>query len=233
MRRLAREAGLSVTTVYKLVGSRDEILRVVVEDSAQLLDSSALVPPSSGVPLVRAAKAMGSLVRYVTDNAALLAPLIAADFKAGYWEKLARLDEGRHLRALKDSIRGCLQEALAGGELRDVVSLRFLESQIYVGLTLALDNWAFDFLDDNEFREWSLSGFYTTLLAVAASDSRARLEKELRELERRLLKRSGRFIRAPAPRCANCQAELPPGALFCSQCGTAVATAVAAAEPAP
>lgn len=233
MRRLAREAGLSVTTLYKLVGSREEILRTVAEDSAQLLGSMALVPPSSGVPLVRAARAMSAWVRHVTDNAALLAPIIAADVEGGFWQNLARLDEGRQLRALKDSIRECLQQALAGGELRDVVSLRFLESQIYVGLAFALDKWAFGSLDDNEFREWSLSGFYITLLAVAGSDSRPRLEKELRELERQLLKRSGRFIRPPAPCCASCQTELPPDALFCSQCGSAVATAVAAAEPAP
>jgi AcrR family transcriptional regulator len=190
MRKLAREADLSVTTLYNLVGSREDILRALIEDSAERFESTVTVPASFGDSLSRTVNAFDSVLRYLVDDAAILKPLIVANFATGYVEELRKEERGLYLRGAKESVRECLLDALAEGQIRDVVRPEFLEAQFYVGLELALDRWAFGFLDDDEFRAKSLSGAYLTLLAVASPESRPQLERELRKLERRLRKGS-------------------------------------------
>ena len=57
MRKLAKEADLSVTTLYNLVGSREDILRALIEDSAERFDTTVTVPASSGDSIARAMEA--------------------------------------------------------------------------------------------------------------------------------------------------------------------------------
>jgi AcrR family transcriptional regulator len=190
MRKLAREADVSVTTLYNLVGSREDILRALIEDSAERFESTVTVPASGGDSLARTVRAFDSVLRYLVDDAAILKPLIVANFATGYGEELKKADRGLYIRGAKESVRECLEDALAEGQIRDVVSLDFLEAQFYVGLELALDRWAFGFLGDVEFRAKSLCGAYLTLLAFASSDNRPQLERELKKLERRLSKGS-------------------------------------------
>jgi VWFA-related protein len=48
MRKLAEEADLSVTTLYNLVGSREDILRALIKDSSGHFDSTVAVPEAAG-----------------------------------------------------------------------------------------------------------------------------------------------------------------------------------------
>ena len=185
MRKLAREADLSVTTLYNLVGSREDILRALIQDSAGRFSSPVTVPVSSGDSLARTVEAFDSVLRYFVDDAAVLKPLIVANFATGYLDELSKEEHGSYLKPAKDMVRECLLDAINEGRIRDVFSPEFLEAQFYIGLEVALDRWAFGFLDDEEFREKSLCGAYLTLLAVASPEDRPRLESELRRLERR------------------------------------------------
>jgi AcrR family transcriptional regulator len=178
MRKLAKEAGFSVTTLYNLVGSREDILRALIEDSAGRFSSPVTVPASSGDSLSRAVEAFDSVLRYFVDDASVLKPLIVANFATGYLDELQKEEHGLYLRPAKDTVRGCLFDAIAEGQIRE---------------ELALDRWAFGFLDDDEFRSKSLCGAYLTLLAVASPENLPRLESELRRLERR--SRNGRRSR--------------------------------------
>jgi AcrR family transcriptional regulator len=186
MRKLAREADLSVTTLYNLVGSREDILRALIEDSVERYESTVTAPASFGDSLMRTMKAFEIVLRYFVEDAAVLKPLIVANFATGYGEELKKADRGLYIRGAKESVKECLQDAVAEGQIRDVVSPEFLEAQFYVGLELALERWAFGFLDEDEFRAKSLCGAYLTLLAVASPENRPQLESELRKLERRL-----------------------------------------------
>lgn len=159
MRKLAREADLSVTTLYNLVGSREEILQALIDDSAGRLEASAPKASRSRDPLRRAARALERVLQYIVDHGALMRPLIVADFSTGYWEKLGQHDQGKHFTPVKGVVHECVAEALASGQLRGGVSLSFLETQLYVAWELALDRWAFGFLDDESFRLKSLAGF--------------------------------------------------------------------------
>lgn len=185
MRKLARNAGLSVTTLYNLLGSREEILQALIRDSVQRLDEPAPDARTTRDPLRRAARAMEGLLSYMIDNGDLLRPLIVADFSTGHWARLVQQDEGRRLQSLKGAIHTAVGDALDRGQLRTSVGQPFLETQLYVGWELALDQWAFGILDDEVYRLKSLCGFYVALLAFAAPDVRPRIEKELRRLERK------------------------------------------------
>ena len=196
MRKLARQAGLSVTTLYNLLGSREEILQALIQDSVQRLEAPAADTSASRDPLLRASRAMEGILRYVVDNRDLLRPLIVADFRTGSWSQLNEQDEGEHFRSSKDAIRAAITEALAAGQLRNVVGQQFLEVQLHVGWELALDQWAYGVIDDEVFRLKSLCGFHVALLAFAAPDVRPGIEKELRRLERELSSRTP--LRKPA-----------------------------------
>ena len=186
MRKLARQAGLSVTTLYNLLGSREEILQALIQDSVQRLEAPAAETGAARNPLLRASRAMEGILRYIVDNGDLLRPLIVADFRTGSWSQLNEQDEGEHFRSSKDAIRAAISEALAAGQLRSVVGLQFLEAQLHVGWELALDQWAYGVIDDEVFRLKSLCGFHVALLAFAEPHVRPGIEKELRRLERKL-----------------------------------------------
>ena len=126
----------------------------------------------------------------------MLRPLIVADFRTGSWSQLNEQDEGEHFRSSKDAIRAAITEALAAGQLRNVVGQQFLEVQLHVGWELALDQWAYGVIDDEVFRLKSLCGFHVALLAFAEPDVRPGIEKELRRLERELSSRTP--LRKPA-----------------------------------
>lgn len=196
MRKLARQAGLSVTTLYNLLGSREKILQALIKDSQQHLEAPAADADADADPLRRASRAMDGILRYIVDNGDLLRPLIVADFRTGSWTKLGQQDEGEHFRSSKDAIRAAITEALADGQLRSVVGLRFLEVQLHVGWELALDQWAFGVVDDEVFRLKSLCGFYVALLAFAEPHVRPGIEEKLRRLERSLSSANAR--RKPA-----------------------------------
>ena len=83
MRKLAREADLSVTTLYNLVGSREDILRALIEDSAERFELTVTTPAFVGNSLARTVQAFEGVVRYMVDDAAVLKPLIVANFAPG------------------------------------------------------------------------------------------------------------------------------------------------------
>lgn len=183
MRKLAEEADLSVTTLYNLVGSREDILRALIEDSTGRFDLPVTVPESAGDPLEQTMNAFERVLRYFVDQAAILKPMIVANMETGYVEELGKEEHGLYLRGAKDSVRECLQDSLAEGLIRDVISPEFLEMQFYVGLQLAIDRWAFGLVTDEDFVGKGLFGAYLTLLAFASPENRPRLEEELRKLE--------------------------------------------------
>ena len=192
MRKLAKDAGLSVTTLYNLLGSREAILQALIRDSDQRLEAATPDDRAARTPLGRASRAMEGVLQHMIDNGDLLRPLIVAHFSSGYVATLGKTDEGEHFRSAKDAIRAALAEAQASGQLRNTIGQDFLEAQLYAGWGLALDQWAFGLIDDETLRLSSLSCFYVVLLAIAEPEVRPGIEKELRRLERELTSATAR-----------------------------------------
>ena len=192
MRKLAKDAGLSVTTLYNLLGSREAILQALIRDSDQRLEAATPDDRAARTPLGRASRAMEGVLQHMIDNGDLLRPLIVAHFSSGYVATLGKTDEGEHFRSAKDAIRAALAEAQASGQLRNTIGQDFLEAQLYAGWGLALDQWAFGLIDDETLRLRSLAGFYVVLLAIAEPEVRPGIEEELRRLERELTSATAR-----------------------------------------
>lgn len=187
MRKLAREAGVSVTTLYNLLGSREDILQALIDDSAPRFQPPAEARDPHASPLSRVLRRFERVVLLFSENAALARPLIVAQFGTGFWDELSSQLES--FAELKTEVHEAFVEALQEGQLTRTINPGLAESLMYIGFQSALDGWAFGRVDDADLLDLSLCGAYMTLLAVAAPSARPELEKELRKVERRLRKR--------------------------------------------
>jgi AcrR family transcriptional regulator len=180
MRKLAAEAGLSVTTLYNLYGSRDDILFALIQDGIDrmvpILDAEAPIDD----PLARCRAVITVSVEQFAANAAIYRPMIVASY-----EGLSRGPEAdrRLARRASGMQREGIEQAIEQGLLADTLSPERLGEQIYHGYELACVQWAFGLLDEAGFRARALYGMYLALLAVANDVVREELEAQLNELE--------------------------------------------------
>ncbi len=183
MRKLASEAGLSVTTLYNLYGSRDEILFALIEDGIDrivpILDAEAPLDD----PLARCRAVVTVSVEYFAENEAIYRPMVVASY-----EGLSR-GPATHRRLADRAAamqREGIQQAIAQGLLDGTLDPARLGEQIYHGYELACVQWAFGLLDAAGFRARALYGMYLVLLAVANERVRPQLLAELEALQREL-----------------------------------------------
>ncbi len=183
MRRLAAEAGLAVTTLYNLYGSRDDILFALIQDGIDrivpILDAEAPIEE----PLARCRAVITVSVRYFAENEAIYRPMLVASN-----EGLSR-GTGTDRRLAKRAAamqREAIEQAIAQGLLAGTLDPGRLGEQIYHGYELAAVHWAFGLLDAAGFRARALYGMYLALLAVASDAVRPELEAQLQALEREL-----------------------------------------------
>ena len=181
MRKLATEAGLSVTTLYNLYGVRDEILHALIDDAVDriepVLDAEA---PIVDEPLERCRAIITVSVAHFEQHDAIYRPMIVASYeglsRAGFSERRLAIRAGWMQSA-------AIQQAIAQGLLHDTLSPERLGEQIYHGYELACVEWAYGMIDLAGFRARALYGMYLALLAVATAAVRPQLEDHLRALE--------------------------------------------------
>jgi AcrR family transcriptional regulator len=178
MRRLAEEAGVSVTTVYNLVGGRDEVLGALALDVLDRFDR-ATVEAGPADPLERAwwivqqlvdlvaAEVPPALVAAVLDDEDLAASVFARWHGAG---ALAR----------------AFADLAASGSLDGQLSPARLADQALHGLTRALRLWGAGRLDDRRFSAAARYSLDVALAAGAGPELRSRVVDHARPLERSL-----------------------------------------------
>ncbi len=182
MRKLAAEAGLSVTTLYNLYGVRDEILHALVDDAVdrivELLDAEAPLAD----PLERCRAVITVSIRHLAENEAIYRPMLLTSY-----EGLSLQANDRRLAKRSAGMqREGLEQAIAQGLLLDTLDPERLGEQIYHGYELACVQWAYDLIDAAGFEARALYGLYLALLSVATDAVRPEIESELHALERRL-----------------------------------------------
>ena len=194
MRKLAQEAGLSVTTLYNLFGVREDILIALVHDAIDRVDQILEREAPLEDPIERCRAVITVSIRYFAEHEAIFRPMILALYqglspdltdKAGTPERAARM---QHV---------ALEAAMSQGLIRDALDLGVLSSQIYHGYEMACCQWAFGQIDEAGFRARALYGLYVALLAVATEKLRPQLEAHLHRLERELGKQRRSVRRRP------------------------------------
>ena len=99
MRKLATEAGLSVTTLYNLYGVRDEILHALIDDAVDriepVLDAEA---PIVDEPLERCRAIITVSVAHFEQHDAIYRPMIVASYeglsRAGFSDRRLAIRAG-------------------------------------------------------------------------------------------------------------------------------------------
>ena len=180
MRKLATEAGFSVTTLYNLYGSRDDILFALIQDAIDrmvpILDAEAPVDD----PLARCRAVITVSVRQFAANEDIYRPMIVASYEGLSCGPEA---DRRLAKRAAGMQREGIEQAIEQGLLADTLEPERLGEQIYHGYELACVQWAFGLLDEAGFRARALYGMYLALLAVANDAVRTELEANLKSLE--------------------------------------------------
>ena len=177
MRRLSDEAGVSYATVYNLVGSKEDVLVALLRSGLEALGNELGSIVSLG-PIERSAALVAGIVDHFVTRPALYRPLVRAVHDPALGARGLPIRR-RTIELHEASIR----EAIAGGVLTDELDPHVLARHVTLAVNGAIQRWASEITDADQFRADARYSLYVSLVAVAASDTRAQLLAELRECE--------------------------------------------------
>ncbi|TFH24641.1 MAG: TetR/AcrR family transcriptional regulator [Myxococcales bacterium] len=180
MRKLAREAGFSVTTLYNLFGSRDDIVCALVHDLVDRIDRILDVEAPLDDPIERCRAVITVSIAYILEHESLCRPMFVALYAGLSAPPSDRFGMPERAAGMQ---RVAIEAAVERGLLRDVLAPDVLGSQIYHGYDMACSLWARGLIDTAEFEARALYGLYVALLSVASDALRPDLEAELKKLE--------------------------------------------------
>jgi AcrR family transcriptional regulator len=175
MRQLALEADMSVTTLYNLIGGRDEIVRALGVYFLEELDE-AFVQLRARTPLERARELLIVVIDTVVEElpkSMLLAVLSDAHMYTSLVP--SRLPD----QALADE----LGAMVAAGMLTSELSISKIAKEVWRMHMAYLRLWAADSIDEDQLRAAVLYNLDLYLLAMATPASRKDLLAHARSLE--------------------------------------------------
>lgn len=178
LRDLATRADLTVPTIYNLIGGKEEILALIIDDMVEKLLE---VQNQNSLDNVEA-----SFEQQIHDLATLFsededyyrAAFIAGD-RSGLFEQTS--DIGIFARFVQLPIETC-RTAQSAGLLLGNVTAEQLGRQIYGSYRLARQDWAHGYFDLQGFRNEALTGIFLCLAADAKPAFRKRLMEKLERL---------------------------------------------------
>ncbi len=183
MRKLARQADLSVPTLYNLLGGREEILKALVVEAIDRMDAALEREAPLDDPLERCRAVVTVSIQHIVEFETIFRPmLLAAHQGLTSWG----LEEDKLTARAVRMQAIAIEVAIDRGQLRDLLDPTLLGHQIFHGFELASMRWAFGVLDEEGFRNRALYGLYVALLGVATPSALPGIERELRRLERGL-----------------------------------------------
>jgi AcrR family transcriptional regulator len=184
MRKVAQQASVSVTTLYNLFGSKEEIRRALV---AKLIDGveHALERLPVDEPIERMEALIAISAKLLTSYGTVSRVALLASFK----DPLEADPAAR--RSIK-ILRTELKAGMDAGALQNDLRADLLATQIYAGFRHAADEWACERLDANGMRDRALYALYVGLLAAANTELRPQVVASIQRVERRLNRRSRR-----------------------------------------
>jgi AcrR family transcriptional regulator len=183
LRRLADRAGVTVPTVYNLVGGKEQILLELVLEMIAVI-KKVLEGIDEDDPLTRAEAivllAIAEIERAPDFHRAALLAIDAFDRNgartdlAGVERKAAEMQEGAAVTARRK------------GLLEGRINAKLIADQIFRTYRSASRDWAFRRCDLAEFRRVALTGVYLGLAADASETFRRVLVRKLKALGRGL-----------------------------------------------
>lgn len=195
MRAVAQRAGLSVPTVYNLIGSRADVVAALLDAGGdQLVAQLADDQPSD--PVGRLVAASEALATVVTPNIAVVTAVLTGGVDRH------TSDQGLFGRYAQVA-RRALAEARAAGVLERRAEPDLLTDRLVALAAGAVLSWATDHGDAVRLRNDLVHGAMLVMVAHATDEHRARLRRELDRRARHLTTRPSRGV----PRQPNGRSE--------------------------
>lgn len=169
LRRLAAHAGVTVPTIYNLVGGKEQILLDLASDLLAEVEA-ALKGVDEDKPLERAEAVVTVAIAAIErapefQRAALLAiDYLDRDGTQSTWERM-----GKRAAAMQE---GAARTARNLGLLRGEIPADLIGSQIFRIYRAAARDWCCRRFSLTEFRRIALTGVYLTLAADASEEFR-------------------------------------------------------------
>ena len=171
LRDLAGKAGVTVPTIYNLIGGKPEILAIIIEDLVEQLQKAQQSVATTDAESAFEARINQLADLFATDEDYYRAAFIAGDH-SGLFEQQS--DTGIYARSVQPLIGACAA-AQKKGHLLGHVSADQMGRQIYGCYRLARQDWTNGYFDLNAFRAQALTGIYLCLAADAEPAFRHRL----------------------------------------------------------
>lgn len=167
LRDLAELSGVTVPTIYNLVGNKEEVLNALMLGTFEDFEvelAKQLPRPAAGLPELMA----NTLLGMIKGDQAFYRAAALANERAEAGHKVA----GRYgitritvKRIFSDLCHTLLEEGLLKGEIDQVT----LAEQMTNNHQVIMRDWAHRIISLDEFRAQSLRGFYITLAADAVA----------------------------------------------------------------
>ncbi|NQY41106.1 MAG: TetR/AcrR family transcriptional regulator [Henriciella sp.] len=178
IRDLAARAGLTVPTIYNLVGGKNEILAVIIEE--MVVQLRAIQNEAKIDPVEKSfAKLINDLADHFATNEAFFRAAFIAGDRSGLFEQSS--GEGIFAHFVQQPIEAC-SRAVEAGLLRGQIAPEVLGPQIYGCYRLARQDWANGYFDLDGFRKQALIGVFLCLASDAKPAFRERLMSKVASL---------------------------------------------------
>ena len=195
-RGLAEAAGVTVPTIYNLIGGKDEVLSELIADDVEQTWSQLVLPPVG--PTLAAADCFIDLcVRSLDEREqSVRANILASDRVVGAYTSGAdpslagSAASSRSVEMATHTVQALQQ----GGALRGDLAALTLGEQIFICFRDPLRDWGYGLISLGEFRRRLSRGVYMVLCSDATESIRQELVARINQLE----SEQG----SPAPRAA-------------------------------
>jgi AcrR family transcriptional regulator len=180
VRYLAKKAGVTVPTIYNLIGKKTQILECLIDEMMEEFAGEFDSRDSSDALTMIEASVIGPTSRYALDEDRYRAALQAA-------EELDRTGTDTHPRnavsakAQQVQIDACIA-AHAEGLTRGMIDPEVLGEQIYRGGRILWREWVSREITIDEFKNKGLLGVYVGLAADATPEFHTELIKRINAL---------------------------------------------------
>ncbi|MEM7330307.1 MAG: TetR/AcrR family transcriptional regulator [Pseudomonadota bacterium] len=178
-RGLAKAAGVTQPTLYNLIGSKDDILRVLLEESvARVWERLNQLEASDPLEAIEAVT-IEPLKLFEADETYHRAAVISSDHLHGALATGDDIEEQNFVgRESAQMATLAAQSAIDAGLLRGRIPASVFGEQMYICFRGPMRDWAYGFISLEEFRARALRGFYMTLAIDATPAFKTVLERK-------------------------------------------------------
>ena len=179
MRALAGRAGFSVTTLYNLFGSKDEILLALIQEGVASVQP-IIDAQSESDPLAALERLTVIPAAFLARNAGLFQPMIAA----GLYQNGGRTPQMQTFYGtLVVAIENLVKAAQDAGHLNKDVSARLLAAEIFYSFRVAVEDWGCGLIGNDALFRRIQVGVRVILLAAATGKAREQILNKVKNIE--------------------------------------------------